>query len=169
MVVFDLELAKCIFSKGFFGKPLGIKKPKTVDINQPIELSIIEAIYLAELGVIEVVKDGRVLSINELLEIAKKLIPDAELLYSTYKELREQGLTVRSGLKYGADFALYRTRPGLEHAPYLVKVLRYDEEVDPGNLIGWGRISHSVRKNLLVAITYPGGVRKYIMLKWLRP
>jgi len=169
VVVFDLELAKCIFSKGFFGKPLGIKKPKTVDINQPIELSIIEAIYLAELGVIEVVKDGRVLSINELLEIAKKLIPDAELLYSTYKELREQGLTVRSGLKYGADFALYRTRPGLEHAPYLVKVLRYDEEVDPGNLIGWGRISHSVRKNLLVAITYPGGVRKYIMLKWLRP
>ena len=117
----------------------------------------------------EVISGGKPLSLEELKNIAKKLIPDIDLIYSTYKELRSQGLTVRSGLKYGADFALYRTRPGLEHAPYLVKVLRYDEEVDPGNLIGWGRISHSVRKNLLIAITYPGGVRKYIMLKWLRP
>ncbi len=125
--------------------------------------------YLVELGVLEVISEGKSLSLDELRSIAKKLIPDIDLIYSTYKELRSQGLTVRSGLKYGADFALYRTRPGLEHAPYLVKVLRYDEEVDPGNLIGWGRISHSVRKNLLIAITYPGGVRKYIMLKWLRP
>lgn len=168
-MIFDIDYARCIFSNGFFGKPVGIKKPKTVDISQPIELSIIEALYLVELGILEVFKDNKKLSFNELLGMARKLIPNIEDLYRIYKELRNSGFIVRSALKYGSDFALYRQRPGLEHAPYLVKVLNYDEKIDPGDLIGWGRISHSVRKNLVLAIMYPGGSRKYIMLKWLRP
>ncbi|HDN75659.1 MAG TPA: tRNA-intron lyase [Acidilobales archaeon] len=169
VVIFDIEFAKCLFSEGFFGKPVGVKKPKTTDINLPIELSLIEALYLCELGILKVFEGDKEVSFNELYERAKKLIPSFERIYPTYKELRERGFIVRSALKYGADFALYRLRPGLEHAPYLVKVLDYNEKLDPGDLIGWGRLSHSVRKDLLLAIVGPDGNRKYIMLKWLKP
>lgn len=162
-------MAKCLFSKGFFGKPLGAKKPKTTDISRPIELSILEAVYLTEKGILKVMKDNNVLSEKELVEHASTLVPEFEMLYSTYKELRDAGFIVRSALKYGADFAVYTKRPGIEHAPYLVKVLKYDQIIDPGDLIGWGRISHSVRKELLLAITYPSGSKSYITFKWLRP
>jgi tRNA-intron endonuclease len=169
VVVFDVDVAKCLFSTGFFGKPLGIRKPKTLDISEPIELSLLEAIYLIEKDVIEVYEDNRKVSKEELLNLAKKRVDEAEILYRVFKEFRDRGLIVRSALKYGADFAVYRKRPGLEHAPFLVKVLKYNENVDPGDLIGWGRLSHSVRKMLLLAVTYPGGESKYIMFKWLRP
>ncbi|OYT51594.1 MAG: tRNA-intron lyase [Desulfurococcales archaeon ex4484_204] len=168
-VIFNVRFARCVFSKGFFGKPVGVRKPKSTDVDQPIELSLIEAIYLVEKGVIDVIKEGRRVGLNELIGLAESLIDDFEVLYNTYRELRDAGFIVRSALKYGADFALYRLRPGLEHAPYLVKVLRYGGHVDPGDLIGWGRLSHSVRKELLLAITYPSGERSYIMFKWFRP
>jgi len=132
-------------------------------------MSLIEALYLKELGILRIYRDGKEVSFNELMELARKMIPNIENIYPTYKELRECGFIVRSALKYGADFALYRVRPGLEHAPYLVKVLTFNEVIDPGDLIGWGRISHSVRKNLLLAITQLDGSRRYIMLKWVKP
>jgi len=57
----------------------------------------------------------------------------------------------------------------LEHAPFIVKVINHDESVDPGDLVGWGRVAHSVRKSLLLAVTYSSKEWKYIMFKWFRP
>ncbi len=168
-VVFDVEFAKCLFGRGFFGKPVGVKKPKTTDIERPLELSLFEAAYLLEKGVISLSYGDRYMDIKELEMYASKQVPDFKELYGTYKQLRDSGFIVRSALKYGVDFAVYRQRPGVEHAPYLVKTLRYDEKVDPGDLIGWGRVSHSVRKDLLLSIVYPSGERIYITFKWLRP
>jgi tRNA-intron endonuclease len=168
-VIFDVEFAKCLFAKGFFGKPVGVKKPKTTDIERPLELSLFEAAYLLEKGVILLSYSERNMSMDELEKYASRQVPNFKELYGTYKELRDAGFIVRSALKYGVDFAVYRQRPGIEHAPYLVKTLRYDERVDPGDLIGWGRVSHSVRKDLLLSIVYPSGERIYITFKWLRP
>ncbi len=168
-MIFDIGKSKCVFSKGYFGKPLGIRKPKSTDIDRPLELSILETCYLMELGVLNLHEGNRLVSLDELKELGRKLMSDFDMLYSTYKELRNAGFVVRSALKYGADFAIYRRRPGLEHAPYLVKVLRYGQKIDPGDLIGWGRLSHSVRKELLLAVTYPSGARTYITFKWLKP
>ncbi len=168
-MIFDASKSKCVFSNGYFGKPLGVRKPKTTDINRPLELSILETCYLMELNVLTLHKGDKVVSLDELRELGRHLLKDFDMLYSTYKELRNAGFVVRSALKYGADFAVYRRRPGLEHAPYLVKVLRYGDMIDPGDLIGWGRLSHSVRKELLLAVTYPSGARTYITFKWLKP
>ncbi len=168
-VVFDKETARCLFTNGFFGNPVGLRKPKTTEIDRPIELSLYETLYLAEKGVLEVVKGGSILSIKELINYIEEQVPSILSLYHTYRELRDTGFIVRSALKYGVDFAVYRKRPGLEHAPYLVKVVKYDELMDPGDLIGWGRVSHSVKKELLLAITYPSKRRIYITFKWLRP
>ncbi len=168
-VVFDIDKARCLFSKGYFGKPVGIRKPKTTDIRRPIELSLLETMYLTEAGVLKVLREGTEVDVQGLKAFARKMIKDFDMLYNAYKELRDVGFIVRSALKYGADFAVYKAMPGVEHAPYLVKVLDYDQLIDPGDLIGWGRLSHSVRKELLLAVTYPSGTRSYITFKWLKP
>lgn len=169
LIVFNVDDARKIFAEGFFGKPLGVKKPKGTEISSPLELSLIEGMYLLEKGVITVDFRGRALDIREFTEIAKKKVEEFTNLYIVYKELRDAGFIVRSGLKYGADFAVYRLRPGLEHAPYLVKVIVFNKEIDPGDLVGWGRLSHSVRKKLILAVIYPDKEVNYIMFKWFKP
>jgi len=103
-----------------------------------------------------------------LREIVGRTFSNFEELYRVYEDIRSQGFTVRSALKYGTDFAVYRLRPGLEHAPFLVKVVSKNQMLDPGDLIGWGRISHSVRKTLLLAIPSSKDVI-YVVLKWFKP
>ncbi|MEM1982344.1 MAG: tRNA-intron lyase [Sulfolobales archaeon] len=169
LIIFDVSAARAIFSNGFFGKPVGVKKPKTTEISSPLELSLVEGMYLLENKVISVEYAGKVMGLEELRSIANARMVNFDDLYHVYKELRKEGFVVRSGLKYGADFAVYRLRPGLEHAPYLVKVVRFDSNVDPGDLVGWGRLSHSVRKKLLIAVIYPDKEINYIMFKWFKP
>ncbi len=166
--MFDIEKARCLFSHGFYGKPVGLRKPKDMNINVPLELSLIEAMYLAREGLLKVFLGSQEISVEELREIVGKTFNNFEELYRVYEDIRSQGFTVRSALKYGADFAVYRLRPGLEHAPFLVKVVPKNQVLDPGDLIGWGRISHSVRKTLLLAIPNSKGVI-YVVLKWFKP
>lgn len=157
-----------MFSHGFYGKPVGLRKPKDVDINVPLELSLIESMYLARKGLLKVFLGNQEISAEVLMEVVSKTFNNFEELYRVYEDIRSQGFTVRSALKYGADFAVYRLRPGLEHAPFLVKVVSQHQMLDPGDLIGWGRISHSVRKTLLLAIPGSKGVI-YVVLKWFKP
>ena len=36
--------------------------------------------------------------------------------------MRDSGLIVTPGIKFGCDFAVYKYGPGVEHAPYMVTV-----------------------------------------------
>ena len=170
VVVFGRDDAKRVFSLGFFGKPISVRKPKSPEeVEPPLELSLIEATYLCENGELEVSSpDGEELDCENLKKIASELIREFGLIYPVYIKLRQAGLVIRSALKYGADFALYREAPGKEHAPYLLKVLDSTQSVDPGDLVGWGRVAHSVRKDLIIAISY-GSRQSFIVFKWLRP
>ncbi len=147
-----------------------MRKPKDTNIEVPLELSLLEAVFLFRKGILKVFSGDRELSEQELLEVVGRVFGNFEELYTVYEDMRSQGFVVRSALKYGADFAVYRTRPGLEHAPFLVKLVARDQPLDPGDIVGWGRISHSVRKTLLLAI--PDERRRevsYVVLRWLKP
>lgn len=170
VVVFGRDDAKRVFSLGFFGKPLSVRKPKSPEeVEPPLELSLIEATYLCEAGELEVSSpNGEMLDCESLKKIASEHIREFKLIYPVYIRLRQAGLVIRSALKYGADFALYREAPGKEHAPYLLKVLESTQTVDPGDLVGWGRVAHSVRKDLIIAVSY-GSRQSFIVFKWLRP
>ncbi len=147
-----------------------MRKPKDTNIEVPLELSLLEAVFLFRRGILKVRSGDRELGEEELLGIVNRVFSNFEELYLVYEDMRSQGFVVRSALKYGADFAVYRTRPGLEHAPFLVKLVSRGQTLDPGDIIGWGRISHSVRKTLLLAI--PDERRRevnYVVLKWFKP
>jgi len=168
VIVTDVNSSRAIYSEGFYGTPIGVEKPKGADFEAPLKLNLIEALYLYEKGVLEVRSlDGSIIGLEHL----KKLVESSEelrLLYTVYKDLRDRGFVVRSGLKFGSDFTVYRLGPGLEHAPYVLHVYRGSERIDPIEIVRAGRLSHSVRKTFILAFPSRDGRVTYLMFDWIR-
>ncbi|MEN2975288.1 MAG: tRNA-intron lyase [Candidatus Caldarchaeales archaeon] len=170
VIVWDIEDGRKLYRRGFYGKPLGISKPKTPDFNVPLILDIIEAVYLSEKGEIEVYSSERKLSVEELRENALKSYENFDEKYSIYKDLRERGFIVTPGIKFGSDFAVYRIGPGLEHAPFIVQVKMRDEYISALEVIRSGRLATTVKKYFTIAV--PGiksGRNYYIIFEWWKP
>lgn len=164
----SLEDSKRLWEEGFYGKPLGEPKPRG-PIDKPLVLDLVEAVYLAKRGVIEVYRGGERLDAAGLEEEARRLIPRFDYLYRVYEELRDAGYVVRSGLKFGADYAVYEHGPGIDHAPFLVSVVDYDESIDPLEIVKAGRLSHSVRKHFVIAAVDRRSLRvTYLAFSWTR-
>lgn len=152
IIVWSKEDGVKLYSMGYYGKPVNIDKPKNIsEINTYLELSLLEANYLVEKGIIVVKDNNRILTKEELFEISKKHYRLFKELYEVYKDLRERGYIVRSGLKFGANFAVYKYGPGIDHAPFIVHVIPNSAEIDPIEIIRAGRLSHTVRKKFILA------------------
>ena len=172
VIIPNFECANKIYWNGYYGTFLGVQKPKDKNIQAPLELSLIEAVYLVEKGLIEVWSKGRKISVNELYGMASNLIERFEELYLVYKDLRERGFVVRRGLKFGCDYLVYRFGPGIDHAPYGVEVLDKSEKYDPITVVRMGRLLHSVRKKLILAIvdtTKDEPEIDYVLFTWWKP
>ncbi|MCS7107477.1 MAG: tRNA-intron lyase [Acidilobaceae archaeon] len=166
VLVVDLDSSVKLYSSAFFGTPLGVEKPKGGE-RVPLRLSLPEALYLAERGELEVLDEkGEEVSLERLRELVNSTRRGAAV-YAVYKDLRSSGLVVRSGLKFGADFIVYRLGPGLEHAPYIVHVSEEGERVDPADIVRASRVGHSVRKSFVMAFPRRGRT-EYLVLKWVR-
>lgn len=152
IIVWDIEDGRKLYRMGYYGKPLGISKPKSFDFNAPLILDLIEAVYLAEKGIIEVRNNERVMSVEELMSYGKKSYERFEEKYIVYKDLREKGFVVTPGIKFGSDFAVYKHGPGIEHAPFIVQVKLADDELSAAELIRSGRLATTVRKKFVIAI-----------------
>nr|WP_237697108.1 tRNA-intron lyase [Desulfurococcus amylolyticus] len=153
---------------GYYGSFLGVSKPKDRSISAPLELSLIEALYLLKRGRIRVFQGDSSLNVEDLYSIAVGKIPRFEELYTVYNDLRSHGLIPRRGLKFGCDYLVYRHGPGIDHAPFGLQVFRTDEIIDPVELVRMGRLLHSVRKKLIIAI-YTGNNIVYHLLDWWKP
>jgi tRNA-intron endonuclease len=105
-----------------------------------------------------------------LEELKKNLLKSErmKLLYTVYKNLRDSGLIVRPGMKFGADFAIYRYGPGIDHAPFIVTVAKRGVKIDPIEIVRAGRLSHSVRKTFILALEESPGRIYYLMFKWFK-
>ncbi len=170
VVVDSIEDSRCLYKSGFYGQPLGVEKPRGAEFSTPIRLTHLEALYLVEKGVIEVYdEENKVKTFLELWEIFSQSYPGLKTAYTIYKSLRNSGLVVRSGLKFGAVFTVYRLGPGLEHAPFVVHVREYRESLEPTDIVRAGRLSHSVRKAFILASVEPDGTPLYLIFKWLVP
>lgn len=129
---------------------------------------MLEALFLAEENVLEIYSGTRRLGIDELMNYSSRVIPRFEQLYHVYKDLRKRGFVVRRGLKFGCDYLVYRFGPGIDHAPYGVHVHDSRESIDPIEIVRMGRLLHSVRKKLILAITDRDGI-KYLLFTWWKP
>jgi len=168
VIVWDVEWANKLYRTGFYGKYVGVRKVKDFEVKRPLELSLLEACYLLEKGIIKVVDGmGRELSLEELMNIGRKTYDNFDDAYLVYKDLKKHGYVIKSGLKFGSTFAVYEHGPGIDHAPFLVHILPYKERLDPLEIIRAGRLSHSVRKKFVIATVEPRSKKvKYFMFKW---
>lgn len=169
IVLFDRVKSRNIyFNEGFYGKFFMINKPKALNVERELELSLLDAVYLTEKNRLTILDtEGSKVEINYLRKIGEKIYENFNEVYIVYKDLRDKNLVVKSGMKFGATFVVYRLGPGLEHAPFLVHVLPYNSKLDPIEVVRAGRLSHSVRKRFVIAYVDPSGKVNYLQFKWL--
>ena len=168
LVVWDPKQGRRLYALGFYGKPLGIPKPKTPNFEAPLILDLMEGLYLVEKGELHVYMgpEKKPVTAEELMQVAERLHKDFRQKYAVYKELRDKGLVVTSGIKYGCDFMVYKQGPGLEHAPYMLTVKNSDNEITATEIVKAGRLATTVRKRFIIAI--PEKKTQYIMFKWFK-
>ena len=137
-----------------------------------LQLSLIEAFYLMERGTIEIYKaKSKKISSDEFVKKAKKLEPNFWVRYCVFKDIRNRGYIIKTGLKFGADFRVYDrvVKPGEDHAKWIVY------PVYEGSTLTWyefaakNRVAHSTRKRLLIGVVDDENSVSYWEVRWMRP
>ncbi len=155
------ENAITLYNRGCFGSPKG----------EILELSLYEAFYLFEKGKIEIFSNGKKLTRQGLLRKFKKICKNFWNKYLVYSDLRTRGYILKEALKYGADFIVYDKgdKPGKAHSKWLLSIFSVNDMIDWRQFAGFNRISHSVKKDSLIAIVDNQGEIVYYISKWFRP
>jgi len=171
LVVWNPKDGSELYKIGYYGKPMGIPKPKIAEFNVPLIIDLMEGLYLAEKEIITVHEglSKKKVSLRKLRQRARKLYEEFDVKYTVYRDLRETGLIVTPGIKYGCDFAVYRHGPGIEHAPYMVSVKKPTDEVTATEIVKAGRLATTVRKRFIIAVPNPESNKmQYLIFKWFK-
>jgi len=166
IIVWNVDDSKKLFNQGYYGKPIGIPKPKPDEINVPVILDLIEGYYLLEIKKISIYKTKKQVTKRKMLEICRNEYHDFDEKYLVYKNFRDKGYIVNPGIKFGCDFAVYEKGPGIDHAPYLVQVYNRKESITSTGVVLAGRLATTVRKQFILAITNGKDKVNYLALDW---
>jgi tRNA-intron endonuclease, archaea type len=156
------EDAFTLFEKSCFGD----KK------NNKISYALVESLFLIEEGKMEVFASGkRQISFDQLLRKYKKLDNRIETKLAVFTDLRKRGYTVKTALKFGADFRVYNkgVRPGDDHARWILFIAKEHDPLIWHDFAAKNRIAHSTNKRLLIAIVDEESDVSYYEVSWLRP
>ena len=152
VVIWDVEDSRVLFSKGYYGKPIGIPKPKGIQFEAPLILDLIESYYLKRKKELRIHKNGKEIPLKTIKEICAKQYEEFELKFIVFNDLREKGYVVSPGIKFGCDFAVYEHGPGIDHAPFLVQILKKEELLTATNIVLAGRLATTVKKQFIIAV-----------------
>lgn len=171
VIIWDPQDASALFKRGFYGKPIGISKPKTFEFNTPLILGPIESLYLLEKKVIKIVsgETRKRIGVTRLRRYAEKIYDNYQLHYQVYRDLRNKGFVVLPGIKFGSEFAIYERGPGIDHSPYLVSVKQDKDSITSTDLVRAGRLATSVRKKFIIAIpNLQTNEIQYLIFNWFK-
>jgi tRNA-intron endonuclease len=170
-IIWNPEHGMKLYGNGYFGQPVGIRKPKKPEFDRPLELSLLECAYLMGKGRLRLhdPPSDRMLSLEEVTQLGQKNSEEFCDRLHVYSQLRERGYIVRPGLKFGTDFAVYEHGPGKDHAPFIVHVIPQRRGVVPLDIVRAGRLATSVRKKFIVATVKDSGEIAYYSFVWHRP
>jgi tRNA-intron endonuclease len=143
VVLFDKPLINQLTTAEFFGKPFG----------EGLQLSLIEAVYLAEQNIlaIKTMHTQQSLSKQKFIKQVTQIQPDINQRLRVYNDLKQRGLIVKTGFKFGAHFRAYSDDPNTTHAEYLIHVVDADYACSCAELSRAVRLAHSVNKEILFA------------------
>ncbi len=113
--------------------------------------------------------DETKVNLKKLRQKAKQLYEGFEEKYAVYHDLRDSGLIVTPGIKFGCDFAVYKYGPGVEHAPYMVTVKKAGSDISATEIVKNGRLATTVRKRFIIAVPDLASKKiKYLIFKWFK-
>jgi len=150
-VIWDNRISSILYTNGFFGKPLGLRKADPGELNRPLVLSLFELIYLNASSVIKVSHKQQLLETEELMTYANQYYEDFTPKYKIYEYLRKLGYVVRPGMKFGSDFVIYEEGPGIDHSKWVVHVEKDQKQLRAIEVVRAGRLAASVKKRYLIA------------------
>jgi len=172
MVMWNPKEGSELYKRGFYGKPVGVAKPKsTEDFDAPLILGLIEGLYLLEKKLITVYSgvNKKRISVKKLRTLAGETYDGFDSHYMVYKDLRDQGYIVLPGIKFGCEYAIYLRGPGIDHSPYLVSVKGPKETITSTDIVRAGRLATSVRKKFIIAIPDDKtGKVQYMLFNWFK-
>lgn len=146
VIVSDDAFSEKLYGEHFFGRPLD---------EQRLQLSLVEALYLADEGLIRIRElDGRLTGREEFIERASKIEPEFERKVTVYKDLKKRGFVPKTGFKFGTHFRIYNNFESPDKVPHsvaLLHVIGRDHVFILPQTSGASRLSNSVRKKMIYA------------------
>ncbi|MGA2198896.1 MAG: tRNA-intron lyase [Nitrososphaerales archaeon] len=153
IVVWDIDSSRRLFKEAYYGKPLGIPKPKDFEFDAPLILDLMEGYYLTKKKKLRVEdQEGESIPAEKLEEICSQSYSDFAEKYRVYSLLKDAGYVVAPGIKFGTDFAVYEHGPGIDHAPFIVQVEKAGNEINAMDMVRSGRLATTVRKQFIIAV-----------------
>lgn len=154
------EDAFSLQEKSSFGEKIGNK----------IEYSLVEALFLMNLGKLKIQSRSKNLSENEILKKFSKIDKKIESKLSVFSDLRKKGYIVKTALKFGADFRVYNkgVKPGSDHSRWILFVVKENEPLKWQDFAAKNRVAHSTKKNLLLAIVDEESDVSYYEVSWTK-
>ena len=153
--------AYSLFEKSRFGEK----------VDGKIRYSFYEALFLVEKNKMDVFSKNKMIPPLELAKKMQRYDKRINVKYSVFKDLRTKGYTVKTALKFGADFRIYEKgkKPGEEHAKWVVFCDFESNKLTWHEFSAKNRVAHSTKKNLLLAIVDEEGSITYYEVKWTKP
>lgn len=167
-VIWDKDEAAQLFNDGWFGELF----------DNRLELSLIESTFLLERKRIEIRKDGKKVSLKGMYKHNQKMDPRFIIRYTVYKDMRERGLPVRTGFKFGCDFRVYERgvtpvkkgpKAPHEHTKWIVFCVPEDYNCSFQELSRAVRLAHNIRSSMLWAVVDNEGDVTYYNISYLSP
>jgi tRNA-intron endonuclease len=148
IIIEDEKSASRLYQKGF-GKKSGNK----------LELSLIEGLFLLERGSIKIRIGDKIATPKDILEADENFA----IKYRVYKDLREKGLIVKTGFKFGAHFRVYdRSEYPSQHSKYLVHAVTEDKFFSFPEIARAVRLARAVNKTMVFAVVdHEGDITYY--------
>jgi tRNA-intron endonuclease len=148
---------KAVIRKGYgelVEKSFGKKSEKR------LEISFTEALYLLDKKKLEAVRGKKKLTFRGMMAFGLERDPRLHEKYVVYRDLRERGLVVKTGFKFGCDFRVYQRGIGVkkgpktprEHTKWIVFTVPEDYTCSFAELSRSVRLAHSIRARMLWAV-----------------
>ena len=156
-----------LYDNGFFGKIL----------DNRLELAMAEACILIKRGRLTVTQEGKNMEFSDLFEHACKMDRRFPERFRVYEDLRERGLVVRTGLKFGCDHRVYERgvqlkrgpKSAKEHTKWIVYCIPEDYTCSFQELSRSVRLPHNIRAKMLWALVDNEGDITYYQVLRVKP
>jgi tRNA-intron endonuclease len=131
-----------------------------------ITYSPYEAIFLVEKERARLFENEKEISLNSLIKKLSKKTPELITNYILFKDLRKKGFVVKTDLKFGTEFRIYKKSE--KHAKWISFAIQENEKLNLKDFIAKNRIAHSTAKKLLIAIIDSQENINYFETDWLK-